>query len=276
MTSEPQDSAFLQISDVARLAAVSISTIRVWEARGLIAPTYTSTGRRSYRQADVGIAVAIKRMRSVQGMKIPEIKAALVAQDRDPASPKDERPATTPASVGMLLQRLRQTRRLTIRRVASAIGVDPAILASIERTSLGLDIPILKRLAGFYEVTLNEVMGVAATPADREILTRERGVILPSLGIGVQIERLGSGQDIMDCQRWRVEPGIHSNGSYRHEGEEFLAVVAGEFEITIADSRVHLLTVGDTIYFRSNIPHSWRNPGREVAELIWTCVGDSF
>jgi mannose-6-phosphate isomerase-like protein (cupin superfamily) len=138
--------------------------------------------------------------------------------------------------------------------------------------------PLLKRLANFYGVTLNNLMGVELAPerSDREIVMRDHGVLLPRLGLGVQMERLGSGRDVMNCKRWWVEPGIHSNGSYRHEGEEFLVVVAGEFEITIDNSRVHRLTKGDTIYFRSNMFHSWRNPGRETAELIWIGVGDSF
>ena len=80
----------------------------------------------------------------------------------------------------------------------------------------------------------------------------------------------------MACKRWKVEPGIHSNGSYRHEGEEFLVVISGEFEVTIENSRVHQLTKGDSLYFRSNLFHSGRNPGQDTAELIWIGVGDSF
>lgn len=274
---DAKEPATLRISDVSRHAGVSVSTIRVWEEQDLLTPTYTVSGRRTYRQADVELAIAIKRMRTVEGMKIPEIKAALAAMPAPSADPtNDAEEGESNSEVGARLRKLRQARRLTIKAVAEIVDVDPSILASVERTSLGINIPLLKRLANFYGVTLNEIMGVEDQPSEREIVMRDHGVILPRLGLGLQIERLGSGRDIMDCQRWKVDPGVHSNGAYRHEGEEFLAVIAGEFEITIENARVHLLTKGDTMYFRSNLFHSWRNPGRETAEVLWINVGDSF
>ncbi|MFG1360968.1 MerR family transcriptional regulator [Xanthobacter pseudotagetidis] len=274
-----KDPGSLQISDISRHAGVSASTIRVWEQQDLLRPTYTESGRRTYREADLQIALAIKRMRTVEGMKIAEIKAALAAQavaSPDPVREADEEASTS--EVGANLRMLRLARRLTIRVVAEEVGMDPSVLASIERTSLGMDMPLLKKLARFYGVTLNKLMGVAASEPmpDREFVTRDHGEPLPRLGLGVRMERLNMVRATMACKRWFVEPGVHSNGAYRHEGEEFLVVIAGEFEITIDHSRVHHLTPGDTAYFRSDMFHSWRNPGRETAELIWIGVGDDF
>jgi len=277
-TLNAKEPAPLRISDVSRHAGVSISTIRVWEEQDLLTPSYTESGRRAYRQSDVELAIAIKRMRTLEGMKIPEIKAALAAQPYVPSERlADPIETETTSEVGAQLRRLRQERRLTIRSVAKLVDIEPSVLASVERTSLGIDIPMLKKLAAFYGVTLNKIMGLQpAATSDREVVMRDHGVLLPRLGLGVQMERLCSGGDIMACKRWKVEPGVNSNGAYRHEGEEFLVVISGEFEITLENNRVHLLTKGDTIYFRSNLFHSWRNPGRETAELIWIGVGDSF
>lgn len=276
---DTREQTALRISDVSRHAGVSVSTIRVWEEQDLLTPSYTESGRRTYRQADVETAIAIKRMRTLQGMKIPEIKAALASQSSAGAEAVGEEvEKEAPSEVGSNLRKLRQERRLTIRKVAEIVDVDPSLLASVERTSLGVDMPLLKRLADFYGVTLNKLMGVdlSAATSGNEILMRDHGVLLPRLGLGVQMERLCSGHGIMACKRWRVEPGVHSNGAYRHEGEEFLIVIAGEFEVTIENSRINRLTKGDSLYFRSNLFHSWRNPGQETTELIWIGVGDSF
>jgi mannose-6-phosphate isomerase-like protein (cupin superfamily) len=163
-----------------------------------------------------------------------------------------------------------------LKEVAEAVDLTPTELASIERTSMGLDIPALKRLATFFGTTLNGIMGAASPSDGQEIVMRDGGVLLPRLGIGLKIERFGSGSDMMDCQRWTIDPGVGSNGSYRHEGEEFIAVLAGTFEITLAEERVYVLTSGDTIYFKSGVPHSWRNPGMIKTEMIWICAGHSF
>ena len=268
--------AILRISDISHHAGVSVSTVRVWEAQGLLSPVYTPTGHRTYRQGDLDTAIAIKRMRTIEGMNIPKIKAALALGAQDELAAGSGKGADAPSEFGAELRRLRLERRLTIKAVAEALDIRPSLLASVERTSLSVDIPLLKRLSGFYGLALEQIMGVEPVAPDKELVMREHGVVLARLGLGVQIERLGSGRDLMDCQRWKVDPGVHSNGSYRHEGEEFLTVVSGEFEVTIENTRVHLLTKRDTIYFKSNLLHSWRNPGREVAELIWVCVGDTF
>ncbi|MCO5145390.1 MAG: MerR family transcriptional regulator [Aquamicrobium sp.] len=259
----------MKISDVARLADVSVSTIRVWEQKGLLQPTYSPTGRRLYKHADVETAVSIKRMRSRKKMPIAQIATSLPA-------PGNVEPVSGIDGIGRLLREMRTARRLTQREVASAIGLTANQLASIERTSIGLDVPALKRIATFFGVTLNEIMGVDTSRSGQEIVMRDRGVLLPRLGVGVQIERLGSGVDVMDCQRWTLEPGVQSNGAYRHSGEEFIVVTSGTFEITLDDNRVHVLTKGDSIYFNSSTPHSWRSLGPGSAELIWVCVGDSF
>lgn len=264
----------MKISDVSRLAGVSVSTLRVWETQGMLTPGYTPAGTRIYSEADVEVARSIQRMRTVQGLKIADIKARLKSGP-EPALPPDQTDQAD-SSIGPTLRDLRRARNLKITEVAKSLGIAASLLASLERTSLGLDIPLLQRIAQFYGITLNEIMGLEPVQPERETVMRGAGVILPRLGLGLRIERLGSGKDIMDCQRWRIEPGVHSRGAYRHEGEEFLVVLRGQFEITLEEQRVHLLTAGDSIYFRSELPHYWRNPGTEEAELIWVCVGNTF
>lgn len=278
MSSDLTDPPILQISDVSRHAGVAISTIRLWEQQKLLKPAYSKGGRRRYRQSDIERAVSIKRMRMIDGMKIPQIRAALAARRKSKqngeALSKDEEARP---EVGAYLRRLRLGRKMTIRAVADAVGIEPSMLASIERTWLGMDIPTLRNLANFYGVSLNQVMGLQpAAPTDREMVFREHGIPLPRLGLGVQMERLCSGGDAMHCSRWRIEPGVNSNGAYRHEGEEFLFVISGEFELTIDNTRVHHLVKGDAMYFKSKLSHAWRNPGKELAEVVWVNVGSDF
>src|SRR5438034_3645212 len=53
------------------------------------------------------------------------------------------------------------------------------------------------------------------------------------LGDGVKIEQLAEGRCAMDCQRFTLSPGAGSRGQYSHEGEEFIHVLSGRFEITL-------------------------------------------
>jgi len=52
-----------------------------------------------------------------------------------------------------------------------------------------------------------------------------------------------------------------------HSGEEGGVVVKGKIELTVGgESRV--LGVGDAYYFKSSVPHRFRNLGREECEIV--------
>ena len=52
-----------------------------------------------------------------------------------------------------------------------------------------------------------------------------------------------------------------------HAGEEGGVVVKGKIELTVGgESRV--LSVGDAYYFKSSVPHRFRNVGREECEIV--------
>ena len=59
-----------------------------------------------------------------------------------------------------------------------------------------------------------------------------------------------------------------------HPGEELVIVTEGEIEFTV-DGQPHLLRKGDSIHFRTLLPHSWSNPGELPARAIWLVVRSS-
>lgn len=268
----------LKISDLSRLTGVPISTLRLWSEQGLIVPEVSQTGYRTYNEEHVKIVSDIKRLRTLQGLSITAVKAILGGQAAPP--PNTPEPDTEEASmeaVGNKLRALRQAAKYTIREVAEKTGISPSVLGSIERTSLGVHISEAKALATFYGVTLTSLMaGSAANDSSEKVTPSSGGTMLPTLGKGLKIEQLATGRDMMDCQRWYIEPGIGSHGAYDHEGEEFVYVLMGEFEITIENDRLHRLRQGESIYFKSTWKHSWRNPTQTVCVLLWVNTPPSF
>ena len=72
-----------------------------------------------------------------------------------------------------------------------------------------------------------------------------------------------------------IEPGGGSEGDLEHEGEDFGYVLEGEIELVVA-SRKYLLRAGDSFCFRSEHPHSYRNPGRQGARVLWLNTPPTF
>jgi mannose-6-phosphate isomerase-like protein (cupin superfamily) len=60
-----------------------------------------------------------------------------------------------------------------------------------------------------------------------------------------------------------------------HRGEEGGVVVRGSIEVTVG-TETRVLGPGEAFYFASNLPHRFRNTGREPCELVSCGTPPSF
>lgn len=265
----------LKISDLSRLTGIPVSTLRHWCDQNLLTPHVTSKGHRYFNQRHVAEANTIHRLRKVQGLSIAAVKSALPDSAPDTAVAPEQ--AESRNTVGEHLRRLRLAAKLTLRELSRRTGVEQSVLASIERTSLGVNIPEAKELARYFGLTLTELMVNDTAHSQKPVHTpASGGPLQPTLGSGIRIEQMASGRGMMDCQRWFIEPGINSHGAYEHDGEEFIYVLFGQFSLTIEGEEPHLLGQGESIYFRSTLKHAWSNPGRTTTILLWVNTPPSF
>jgi quercetin dioxygenase-like cupin family protein len=72
-----------------------------------------------------------------------------------------------------------------------------------------------------------------------------------------------------------VEAGGSSGGTITHVGEELGFVLEGEVEIMLGD-KPYLLKEGDSIFFPSELPHGYRNPGDKTARILWINTPPTF
>jgi MerR family transcriptional regulator, repressor of the yfmOP operon len=76
------DEAYLQIGEVADRTGVTQRTLRFYEERGLLKPpTRMDGGFRLYSENDVGRVEQIKRMQSLLGLTLAEIKEMVEAEE---------------------------------------------------------------------------------------------------------------------------------------------------------------------------------------------------
>ena len=59
----------------------------------------------------------------------------------------------------------------------------------------------------------------------------------------------------------------HKPVAYKHEGEEFIYVMEGHLELTLA-SKTRALKPGESIHFHSDIPHKLKNLSSETTRLM--------
>ena len=257
----------LRISEVARRLAISSSALRAWEALGLISPRRTRSRYRLYTEADVRVLQRAVFLRRARGLNPPAIVHVLTRQG------VVSRPAELPPAPGQRFRRLRLRRGLSLAQVARATKVSIGFLSALERGQMRSSISTLRRIARFYRTNILSLFETAAEnprlvrPAQRKILETTPGV---------RMELLAWGQTAMEPHLFRVKPGGGSGESYSHEGEEFLHILRGDFEIWLNGKEHYRLKPGDSLYFESSTPHRWKNPGRSETWLLWVNTPPTF
>jgi transcriptional regulator with XRE-family HTH domain len=259
--------ALLRISEVARRVGISSSALRAWEALGLVSPQRTKSRYRMYGEADVRLLQRAVFLRRARGLNPPAIVHVLKRQGVVPA------PVENGAVPGQRFRRLRLRRGLSLAQVAKATGVSVGFLSALERGQMRSSISTLRRIARFYRTN---ILSLFETAAENPRLVRPKQRKILETSAGVRMELLAWGQTVMEPHLFRIKPGGGSGASYAHDGEEFLHVLRGEFEIWLNGGEHYTLQPGDSLYFESSTPHRWRNPGRAETCLLWINTPPTF
>jgi DNA-binding transcriptional MerR regulator/mannose-6-phosphate isomerase-like protein (cupin superfamily) len=257
----------LRISEVARRVGVSSSALRAWEALGLVSPHRTESRYRLYAEADVRLLQRAVFLRRARGLNPAAIVHVLKRQGV--VSP----PVESAPLPGQRFRRLRIRRGLSLAQVASATKVSVGFLSALERGQMRSSISTLRRIARFYRTN---ILSLFETAAENPRLVRSNQRKVLETTPGVRMELLAWGQTAMEPHLFLIKPGGGSGESYSHEGEEFLHVLRGDFEIWLSDHEHYRLKPGDSLYFESSTPHRWRNPGRSETCLLWVNTPPTF
>lgn len=258
------------------MAGVSPSTLRLWESQDLIQPIRTATGQRLYDRALVDRLKQIAWLRSEKGLNPAAIRENFrerpeaddeVAEADDDAS--DIRPGTR-------MRRLRREAGKTLETVAQATGVSVSQLSTFERTSQGLSFTALHEVAHHLGTTLASLSGQEEGSGGESLIRDGKWASWPTTSSGVAVQVLAEGRNQMECNRFQLAPGASSEGAYQHEGEEFIHMLTGSLEIILDGDKFFELHAGDSFYFESRRPHSWRNISSGETVLIWINTPATF
>jgi DNA-binding transcriptional MerR regulator/quercetin dioxygenase-like cupin family protein len=261
----------LYVSQVAAMLGVSTSAIRLWEDEGLITPRRSKAGYRLFGPADLRRLIQIRDLRD-EGINGTGVRKILEEESQAPPL----RPASDLDTVGARLRALRIAAGYTLRTVANKAGLSPSYLSSIERSLSNPSIASLQKLTAVLGSNIVTILGDDSPIDGGEVVRAADRPLLQSREDGVTMHRLARTDTQLEPLLFTIDPGSGSAGPYEHEGEEFIYVTAGSFEIVLDGSSVHRLHVGDSITFRSRRPHTWLNPGQTTCVLVWINTPPTF
>jgi transcriptional regulator with XRE-family HTH domain len=177
------------------------------------------------------------------------------------------------AAVAEHVRSLRTARGWSLDELSGRSGVSKGMLVQIEGTRTNPSIGTLCRIADAFGVTVARLLEPAAergvrisTADDAPLLWRgERGGLARLLG--------GPNEpDFVELWEWRLNAGeAHTSADHAPGTRELLHVLAGTAVITV-NAEDHVVGAGQTIEFRADRPHGYRNGGDDPVRLMMVVV----
>ncbi|MBI1874040.1 MAG: MerR family transcriptional regulator [Acidobacteria bacterium] len=258
---------FLTVGQTARILGISPSTLRLWENVGLVSPARSNGRYRLYSPELLAVLKRIKYLRDVKLLNFPGIKEVLGKMTKA----RSNGHAVT--DLGAKLRRLRKRRGLGLVEAARQAKISAGFLSAVELSRANPSVATLQRLAATYGTTILDFYDLPRHPS-RLVRPRDRRAL--QTASGVRIELLSTGARLLESQLFRVAPGAGSDGSYSHQGEEFIFMIKGTLEIWLDELECHMLREGDSFWFESTLGHRWYNPSKDEAVMIWVNSPPTF
>jgi len=195
--------------------------------------------------------------------------------DAAASTPRDA--DVTEASVGARLKRMRQVFGLTQRELARRAGVTNGAISLIEQGRVSPSISSLKKILDGIPMSLAEFFTIdLAAPEEVFFSADELTEIAFEDRISFRMVGRRLKNRALQMLHEAYRPGADTGEAMlRHDGEEAGIVVRGRIVVTVGDQE-RALGAGDAYYFRSRIPHRFRNPFDEVCEVISANTPPSF
>lgn len=196
--------------------------------------------------------------------------------------------------VGPELRRVREARKLSLRNVASAVGVSASLLSQVETGKTQPSVSTLYALVNYLGISLDGLMSTPRTQApplgvsraagsapegsrvsDGVVQRREDNPVI-EMENGVTWERLAVGaSSVADPLIVTYQPAASSSMEgkmMRHAGLEYGVLLEGRLTLRI-DFDTYELAPGDSFCFDSGRPHLYVNQSDQPARGIWFVIG---
>ncbi|MEM8551830.1 MAG: XRE family transcriptional regulator [Pseudomonadota bacterium] len=166
------------------------------------------------------------------------------------------------ADLGETLRRLRKARGWSLGRLSEASGVPPSTISKIENLQMAPSLVHAINLASALGENLGFLVDRDARRAADFTLVRtgERAELyLPEMSLTLQDIHGNFEPGLLEARVCVMGRGARSGEeAMTHPGEEVCHVLEGSIRYQIGEGS-YVLGEGDTIHFRSDIPHRWQN-----------------
>jgi len=209
----------------------------------------------------------------------------MAVKKKQKAAPKESRSAPRPTvsesagddlgaaemnrRVSEALRRMRKARDLSLDQLAVKSGVSRAALSQIEGARTNPTLSVLWKIAAGLEVPFQDLLEMPEE-TNAKILRAQDTVPLRSADGRMESRLLSPGGSApgVELYELRLSPkAVHKSEPHGKGTTELVVVLKGTLRILVDTSEYELLA-GDTLYFPSDVPHSYENRSSHEARFF--------
>jgi transcriptional regulator with XRE-family HTH domain len=178
--------------------------------------------------------------------------------------------------VGTHLKAVRQMYGLSQRELAKRAGVTNGLISLIEQNRVSPSVSSLKKVLDGIPMALADFFTLDLGGKPQVFFPREELANIGTASVELRLVGGRLAQRSMSILHERYAANADTGEEMlTHAGEEGGVVVKGKIELTVG-GEVRVLGAGDAYYFKSSVPHRFRNIGREECEIVSASSPPSF
>jgi len=211
--------------------------------------------------ADAGTLLPLLNQRAQQAAmrQIADATCAISGE----ATPSDAAPQ---GGFGALVRQLRQARDWSAEDLAQATGQSPEFIHQVENDQLSPPVGFILRMAQAMKIDPGTFLNKEEQAAIRDrreqaYHQRTQSYSYTTLTPEAANSHLRAFMITIEAHR------DHKPVAYKHEGEEFIYVMAGDLGLTLG-TKEHLLKPGESIHFNSDVAHKLKSMSSEPTRCL--------
>ncbi len=214
-----------------------------------------------FHVADVGVVADAKSFLPVFTAKV---KQAVMREIADVWSDSDG--DKSEGGFAEKVRKLREANDWSVEVLAEKTGQSPEFITQVENSEVAPAVSFLLRLARALDVDpgtflREEEKAAILDQRAQAFVKRTKNYFYRTLTPGAENEHLRAFMVTIEAKQ------SHKPVAYKHEGEEFVFVMAGAVELTLGN-KPHKLKTGESLNFNSEIPHKLKSLGSEETRCL--------
>jgi transcriptional regulator with XRE-family HTH domain len=181
------------------------------------------------------------------------------------------------SELGGKVANARAERGWSLQQLADRSGLSPAAIHKIEKSGMTPTIASLMKLAAALGKSVSYFIAESEPLRPVTHIKRAERQRLFTSKQGLTLENISGryGPFFVAGAEAFVEPRADSGPEpMSHPGEELVVILEGSMRFVVGEQPFELAE-GDSLHFRTTLPHSWANPSDKPARAVWLAIRSS-